>query len=454
LAIVTVSGVRGVVNHDLDVSQTSLLALKFGNYLNGGRVAVGADTRKTSPLLKSAVIAGLLSSGCTVFDLGYSSTPSVFKEVTLMGLEGGIMVTASHNPPEWNGIKFVIKPGRGIYENELEGIQNSGITYSEKQGRVFANRAKYFEVLRNKAGKDSASGVKVALDLAGGVGCLFIPSLISEQGCFVHTIHSTPGIFPRIIDPTADPLTALSDVVRDEACDVGFAFDCDADRLVIVDAGGKKLPGDATLLICLRYFLENSRNRTIAVSVDTTLAVEDLVREYSGRIIRAKVGEANVVRKILENDCGAGGEGSSGGYIEPGFVMCRDGVYGATTITRMIRTEGSLKDLLSQFSSYYQDRENVRVDRSLGPAILKELSKSELGADLTDGVKIFPEAKSWVLIRASNTENVMRVSAEAKSQQRAKDLVSRYSKQISEIASGLEHDVLSWGANDSVDKYT
>ena len=450
----SVSGVWGVVNHDLDVSQISLLAQLFGNYLKGGRVAVAADTRKTSPLVENAVISGLTASGCTVLDLGFSSTPSVFKEVSLMGLEGGIMVTASHNPPEWNGIKFVIKPGRGIFENELDAIQNSGVVYSEKIGTVFQTRARYYEVLKNKAGRNSARGVKAALDLAGGVGCLFIPRLINEQGCEVHSLHSTPGIFPRIIDPTVDPLTALSNIVREDSCDVGFAFDCDADRLVIVDAEGKKLPGDATLLICLRYFHENSRNRTIALSVETTLAVEDLVREYSGRKNRAKDGEANVVRKIIENDCGAGGEGSSGGYIEPGFVMCRDGVYGATTITKMIQSEGSLKELISQFSIYHQDRSNVRIERTLGPSILNELIKTEPGADTTDGVKIFPEPKSWVLIRASNTENVMRVSAEAKTNERAKELVSRYSKRILEIAGGLEQDVLSWGANDSIDKYT
>jgi phosphomannomutase len=454
LAIVTVSGVRGVVNHDLDVAQTANLAQRFGNFLVGGKIAVATDTRTTAAILKGAVVSGLIESGCTVFDLGYSSTPSVFKEVSVRNLDGGIMITASHNPPEWNGIKFVIKPGRGIFESELEAIQNSPTSPAKRIGRVFSYRGLYLDVLRNKAGKDSAGGVRVALDLAGGVGCLFIPSLISLQGCAVHALHGTPSIFPRIIDPTVDPLTALSDLVVNASCDVGFAFDCDADRLVIVDADGRKLPGDATLLICLRYFLENSRNRTIAVSVDTTQAVEDLVREYSGRIVRAKVGEANVVRKILENECGAGGEGSSGGYIEPGFVMCRDGVYGATTITKMIKSEGSMKELLSQFSAYYQDRANVRVDRTLGPAILKVLAQTESGADLTDGVKIFPESKSWVLIRASNTENVMRVSAEAKSQQRAKELVAEYSKRISEIANSLEQDTLSWGANDSVDKYT
>ncbi|HVB11834.1 MAG TPA: hypothetical protein VNE86_01780 [Nitrososphaerales archaeon] len=454
MAIVTVSGVRGVVNHDLSVVQVSNLALKFGNYLKGGRIAIATDTRKTASILKGAVVSGLTGAGCTVFDLEYSSTPSVFKEVSVRNLDGGIMVTASHNPPEWNGIKFVTRPGRGIFENELADIQNSPSTFAPRFGQVFASRPVYHEILRNKAGRDSAKGVRVALDLAGGVGCLFIPNLISGQGCDVHTIHSTPGIFPRIIDPTVDPLTALSDIVVDSKCDVGFAFDCDADRLVIVDASGKKLTGDATLLICLRYFLENSRNRTVAISVDTTLAAEDLVREYTGKIVRSKVGEPNVVRKIIENDCGAGGEGSSGGYIEPGFVMCRDGVYGATTITRMIKSEGSLKDLLSQFSVYFQDRRNVRIDRSLGPVILKNIINTEPGADLTDGVKLFPEDKSWVLIRTSNTENVIRVSAEAKTLQRAKDLVIEYSNKISEIAGGLEHDTMSWGANDSVDKFT
>ena len=454
MAIVTVSGIRGVVNHDLDVSQALEFALKFGNYLNGGRVAIATDTRKTAQVLKGAVASGLVSAGSTVFDLGYSSTPSVFKEVLVRKLDGGVMITASHNPPDWNGIKFVISPGRGIYETELSAIQNSSSMPASRSGRIFSNRPLYLEALTNKAGKHSADGVKVGLDLAGGVGCLFIPSIVFRQGCVVHTIHGTPGIFPRIIDPTVDPLTALSNIVVDSACDVGFAFDCDADRLVIVDAQGKKLNGDATLLICLRNFLENSRNRNVAVSVDTSLAAEDLVREYNGRIIHSKVGEANVVRKILENDCGAGGEGSSGGYIEPGFVMCRDGVYGATTITRMIKEEGSLKQVLSQFSEYHQERVNVRIDRSLGPAILSQLASSVKGPDLTDGVRILPDSKSWVLIRSSNTENVMRVSAEAKTEQRAKDLVSKYSDRIKEIASGLEHDVVSWGANDSIGKYT
>ncbi|MGI0091030.1 MAG: hypothetical protein ACREBS_04930 [Nitrososphaerales archaeon] len=439
MAIVTVSGVRGIVNQDIDASVASTLALKFGNFLKGGKVAVATDTRSTAQILKGAVVSGLVAAGCTVLDLDYSSTPSVFKEVSMRNLDGGLVITASHNPPEWNGIKFVVKGGRGVFEDELSLIQNASTEGATRIGQVFANRPVYLDILKNKAGKDTARGVKVALDLAGGVGSLFIPKLISYQGCTVHSIHSTPGIFPRIIDPTVDPLTALSDIVVSSSCDVGFAYDCDADRLVIVDDKGRKLPGDATLLVCLRYFLENSRNRNVAVSVDSTLAAEDLVREYNGKVIHSKVGEANVVRKILENGCGAGGEGSSGGYIEPGFVMCRDGVYGSTTITRMIRSEGSLRGLLSQFSVYYQDRGKVEIgNRSLGPRVLDEIAKTEPGADLTDGVKLKTSDKSWILIRSSNTENAIRVSAEAKTFEKARELVSNYTRKIVEISRTLE----------------
>jgi len=437
MAIVTVSGIRGIVNQDIDEVDAMIYGQKFGSYLKSGKVAIAADTRKTARIMKDAIVSGLLISGCTVFDLGFSSTPSVFKEVSVRGLDGGIIVTSSHNPPEWNGIKFVIKPGRGVFENELNAIQNAPTSPSENFGHIFPNRAAYIEILRNKAGKDTARGVKVALDLAGGVGSLFIPYITGYQGAVTHTIHSTPSIFPRIIDPTADPLIALSRLVKTADCDVGFAYDCDADRLVIVDQKGRKLPGDATLLICLRYFLENTRNRQIVVSVDTSLAAEDLVREYNGKVIYSKVGEPNVVQKIIENNAGAGGEGSSGGYIEPSFVMCRDGVYASTMILKLIRSEGSLAQLLSQFEEYHQDRGKVEIDRNLSSDILKVLEFTENEPDTTDGLKIRMDDKSWLLIRPSNTENVIRVSAESKSAERSRELVSSYLRKIEEIARDL-----------------
>ena len=440
MPIISVSGVRGVFNQDIDASYAQTVGVKFGNYVKSGSVALASDTRTTAEVLKGAVLSGLLESGCTVFDLGFSSTPSLFKEVGMHKLDGGIMVTASHNPPEWNGIKFVVKGGRGVFENELESIMKAQSLVADKAGKVHRRRPLYLEIIKSKAGKNSANGVNVALDLAGGVGSLFVPSLISYQGCTIHTLHDTPAIFPRIIDPTVDPLIAISDTIKEARCDVGFAYDCDADRLVIVNQDGHKLSGDATLLVCLNYFLDNTRNRSVAISVDTSLAAEDLVREYNGKVFHAKVGEANVVREIIENDCGAGGEGSSGGYIEPGFVLCRDGVYGSTLITRMIKTEGSLKAILSNFSTYYQDRAKLEIDRKLTTKILSTLASTEGEVDTTDGAKIRLSDKSWILVRGSNTENVIRVSAEAKTQERADELVRIYSRKIKDIEMDLTRE--------------
>jgi phosphomannomutase len=439
LSIVSVSGIRGVFGEDLDAELSESVGRKFGTYLKSGVVAVACDTRTTSTSLKGAMISGLLQGGCLVFDLGFSSTPSVFKEAAVQGLDGAVMVTASHNPPEWNGIKLIMKGGRGVFENELAQIRNVEPKNNVPLGHVFRRQAVYQEILEAKAGSGSARGVRVALDLAGGVGSYFIPSLISHQGCEIHTIHDSPGIFPRAIDPTVDPLTGLSMLVKERQCDVGFAYDCDADRLVIVDQEANKMSGDATLLICLRYFLENTRNRNIAISVDTSLAAEDLVREYNGKIFYSKVGEGNVVRKILDNNCGAGGEGSSGGYIEPGFVMCRDGVHASTMITRMIKGEGSLSAITNNFRKYYQDRTKLEIEREMALAILQRLAETEGEVDLTDGVKIRLSDKSWALIRGSNTENVMRVSAESLNEARSAQLVQEFTEKIVAIQNDLSH---------------
>jgi phosphomannomutase len=432
MPIVSVSGIRGVAGSDLSASGVETIAAKFGSYLLGGSVAVGSDSRTTSQIFRESAIAGLLISGCTVFDLGYSSTPSVFKEVAVRRLRGGLIATASHNPPDWNGLKFVLSGGRGIFEEELAQVQDQQVR-QHQMGRVFRRVALYQQILEEHVANKAASGIKVALDLAGGVGALFVPGLLSRQGCKVVSLLDSPGQFPRTIDPTADPLELLNYTVRKESCDVGFAFDCDADRLVIVDAEGHKLSGDMTLLICLQYFLENSRNRNVAISVDTTLAAESLIRQNNGRVYYTKVGEANVVRKLIEYNCGAGGEGSSGGYIEPSFVMCRDGVYGSTLITQMIKSEGSLKAIVSGFKSYSQNRINLEIDKMIAPEIIDRLSKAGGEIDVTDGLKIRLDEKSWVLIRPSNTENVVRLSAEANTEIRANQIIRSYSRIIMEM---------------------
>jgi phosphomannomutase len=291
-------------------------------------------------------------------------------------------------------------------------------------------RAVYPQRVIEAAGKGSCNGVKVAIDTGGGVGSLFIPNIFQELGCKVFVLNDTPSIFSRIIDPTVDELRELSEFVVSNGCDVGLAFDCDADRLVIVDASGRKLSPDSTLLTCMKYFLENSRNRKVAVSVDTTLAVDEMVSEYNGTVVYAKVGEANVVRKMIENNCDVGGEGSSGGYIESGFVFCRDGVYASTLVAKIIKQNRSLDQVLRNFPKYYQVRTKLECDRKLSLKILDFLLSTEKKANTLDGLKVKLSNNSWLLVRPSNTENILRISAEAPRKEEAERIVSKYSTKI------------------------
>ena len=161
MPIVSVSGIRGVFGEEIDPSLAASIGRKFGAYTGSGRIAIACDTRTTSRLLKDSAITGLVFSGCTVFDLGFSSTPSVFKEVAARKLDGGMVITASHNPPEWNGIKLVQKGGRGVFEDELSAIQSARMKVATKQGRLTKQKALYEEALRNRAGKNSAQSVNV-----------------------------------------------------------------------------------------------------------------------------------------------------------------------------------------------------------------------------------------------------------------------------------------------------
>jgi phosphomannomutase len=430
LAIVSVSGIRGIFGQDLSVLELGNIGLKFANFLRGGSCVVGRDTRVTSNVVAQTVISGLLMGGCTVYDLGRISTPGVFRQVKEMRTMGGLSLTASHNPPEWNGVKFVIKGGRGIYDEELEQMMNCKPFAAPNYGNHYTIKPVYPERVVQSAGKGTCSGVRLAIDTGGGVGSIFIPSIFRELGCKVTVLNDSPSIFNRIIDPTIDELKELSETVTKNGCDAGLAFDCDADRLVIVDEKGRKLSPDSTLLTCMKYFLENSRNRKVAASVDTTLAIEEIVSEYNGLVVYAKVGESNVVRKMIENNCPVGGEGSSGGYIESNFVLCRDGVYASTLVAKMIKQSGSLSEVLKTFPQYCQIRTRIDCKRELAVKVLDYLLKGERNPEIVDGLKVHANAKSWVLIRASNTENIVRISAEAPNHEEALNLVEKYKRKI------------------------
>ena len=278
------------------------------------------------------------------------------------------------------------------------------------------------------AGEGSAQGVRVVLDLNGGAAIGHAPAILRALGCKVSTIGDTMGIFSRTIDPTNDPLELLCKTVKKEGADVGFAFDCDGDRLALVDSDGRARTGDYMLTLAMKEILQSAPRKDVVVSVDTTQAVDDVVKEAGGQVFRSKVGEGNVVGLMTQKGVRIGGEGSSGGVIDASFNNCRDSMVAAAFIVGALKRRGT--KVYGQVRSYHIAREKMAMPRKKGLEAVKKLQKENPGADALDGLKIKTSGSSWVLIRVSNTEDGVRVSAEASSMKEAERLAHSYALKV------------------------
>jgi len=404
-------------------------ARKFADLAGGTELLLGRDTRRTGPVASKAVAGAMLAAGADVVDYGVISTPAIFRE-SRRRERPGVIVTASHNEPEWNGLKFIIN-GRGINQAELDRLLG-------KDGREAGPRApgrlspaegfSYNRELVKMAGEGSAEGVKVVLDLNGGAAIGHAPAILRALGCRVSTIGDSPGFFARTIDPTNDPLDLLCKTVKKEDADVGFAFDCDGDRLALVDSSGRARTGDYMLTLAIKEALQSMTKKDVVVSVDTTQAIDVVVEEAGGQVFRAKVGEGNVVGLMAEKGVRLGGEGSSGGVIDSGYNYCRDSLMAAAIIVGALKRKG--RKAYDQVKSYHIAREKVEMQRKKALDAVKRLQKAYPKADALDGLKIKTSASSWVLVRASNTEDGVRVSAEAPSLKEAQRLAHAYALKV------------------------
>ena len=437
MRVTSISGIRGVIGTDLTANDYAEIGRSFAEYIDGGLCAIGRDTRSSGSMASNAAISGLLSRGCTVIDLAVTSTPSVFREVLRGNLNGGLVITASHNPPEWNGIKFVVKGARGLFEEELNRLQRmffSSRTQLFKAGNILPTESHYPADIVSYVGANSCSKLKVVLDPGGGAGCLFLPNVFQELGCRVLTVNGTPGIFSRGMDPTKDDLRALSEKVKDSSADIGVAYDCDADRVVFIDNECTKLRSDYVLLIYLKYLSDSGLLKNIVVSADTTLAVEDIAEKSGCKVIRSKVGEANVIQRMIGEKIFVGGEGSSGGLIVSDFNFCRDGVLASALIaSAIVNLKVSLASIVKGLPKYFILREKMNCRKEDAYRIIKTLSEEEGDVDTMDGIRIMMTNRSWILIRSSNTENIIRISVEAKTEKTASELMNRYKDKISKI---------------------
>jgi phosphomannomutase len=408
MVIESISGLRGVYGKDLTIAYAKSWASRFAAFAGEGDIAAGCDTRPSSEALLKAVVDALAGSGCVVRRLGLVTTPEIFRYVRVSGMDGGVMVTASHNPPEWNGLKFITKDGRLTNEEELLAIRQSHPTTST--GRVEPASSPYYDDILRRVGPDSGTGVKVGLDLGGGSATKSAAQLFEMMGAEVHAINMRAGAFNRIVDPTEDPLSQLSREVIQHHCDVGFAFDGDGDRLVVMDADGRKLSPDTIFALMALSAVKD--DDVVVVSVDTSSAVAEIVRSKGGKVVLAPVGEANVISTMLETGSSLGGEGSSGGVIFPDFSYCRDGLLAAALVVRTLRSS-SLSDILADLPSYSVERLKMTADRVAFERGLESMRRDHPDAITLDGIRI-DGSHGWMLFRPSRTEDAVRISVETK----------------------------------------
>ncbi len=424
---VSISGVRGIYGKDLGLHEVDNFARLFATMIKSGKCVLALDTRPSGRLISQVAAAALMSAGIDVYNIGVAPTPAAFRDARKYG--AGMIITASHNPLEWNGLKFVID-GRGLFEDELDQMLGAAAKYGSKFGTEFHATSSYVDEIAEITSKQASQSVKVGIDPGGGAVCGYAESLFKKLGHQYHVINGEPGTSSRGPDPTADALADLSALVTSNHLDQGFALDLDADRLVVVDSMGKKLNSDATLLLCVARSVEMGM-RNFAVSIDTSVAIEKYVKERNGRTAYSKVGEANVVRKMIQVGAEAGGEGSSAGFIMPGFNMCRDGLLAAATISTLDRKV--IRDTLEFASLYGQVRSKIAADSALHRAIidkLPEMLKGESSSLLTeDGVKAIIDEDSWILVRPSNTEHAIRVSVESRAD-KAEALYKKASEKV------------------------
>ena len=402
---ISISGIRGVYGKDFFPEDVIKFCNGFSKLIKTGKCAIGMDTRETGEMIGKLVSATMLERGIDVYNLGITPTPVVFRKAKEIG--AGIVITSSHNPLEWNGLKFIID-GRGITLDELEIVKNEKNLDKKEIGKEIISESNYISDAVNIIGKLNKPQ-QVTIDIGGGAAKTIAPKLLQEIGCQVETINDELDGCSRGPDPTSNELTELVSKTKD----LGFAFDLDSDRVILVMNGEKK-SSDITLGLGVVKAIKLGIKKFV-LSIDSSLAVEKYIIQHGGKVSRSKVGEANVIQMMIENDAEAGGEGSSGGFILKDFNMCRDGLLTSGLIASMIDDESIQKDI-EFFESFSQIRDKVSIESSLHDKIITEIVKKIEGKyeiNQLDGIKISIDDNTWSLIRKSNTEDIIRISTES-----------------------------------------
>ena len=423
----TISGIRGVFGKDLNLKDIIEFSNNFSSLIKSQKCVIGRDTRPSGIMIQEVVSAVLMKNGIDVFDLGVVPTPVVFKEARKYG--AGIIISSSHNPIEWNGMKFIID-GRGVNEKEITQIINHQEILKSKIGKIKKIKSSYIEDVKKIIGKINNSP-KIAIDIGGGAAKDFASDLLKNIGCDVQVINEKLSECSRGPDPTSDKLTELVSISNKK--EIAFAFDLDGDRLVVVRKGEKQSP-DITLGLGIAKSLELGYKKFV-LSIDTSVSIEKFIKKKGGTVVRSKVGEANVIDEMLKNNAQAGGEGSSGGFILPEFNYCREGILTSGLISSMLESS-EFSEILNYMESYFQIREKVEINSNYHDKIIEDLknnlAKKYSKVNTQDGIKTIINEDTWILIRKSNTEDIIRISAESNNEEKCKIIINNTKQMVKE----------------------
>jgi phosphomannomutase len=449
--MIGISGMRGTIGGTLTPPVVGRMAAAFAVYLKksigGGKrpkVVFGRDSRPSGPWVRDAAVAALIASGIELIDLDIVSTPGVAMMVKHLSADAGIVATASHNPIQWNGLKFLNSDGvapppgdaaaiKQLYEDQrTDFVAVQDLVPPQRNAQTHALHVR--RVLEHvDVNGIAARRYKVVLDSVNGAGSVATATLLSKLGCELIHLNGTPdGQFPHEPEPTEKNLTGLAEEVRRQRAAVGFAQDPDADRLAIVDETGRYIGEEYSLVLCAKWML--SRRPGIAVTnLSSSRMLDDVAAAHNSKVIRTPVGEANVIAAMLANGAVIGGEGN-GGVIDPRIVPGRDSLVGIAYVLQLMAATGfPLSKLISQIPRYQIVKTKFpcrREDAERAVAALRA-KFADQRLDLADGIRIdWPDA--WVHARPSNTEPIMRIIAEAPDQATAEKSIARVQSIVNE----------------------
>jgi len=445
--MISISGVRGIVGKSLTPELVARLGQAFGTYLRGGRVVVGRDTRVSGEMVKHAVLGGLISAGCQVLDVGVVATPTATLMIEELKADGGVVITASHNPVEWNALKFF--RADGVYLNAAEGRDLLNIYYGGDYVKKPWDGLRPVEPVSDAEShhvdkvlsvldieKIKARQFKVALDCCNGAGVGVSLRLLRSLGCHVAPIHCTPdGLFPHTPEPNFVNLQDLCRFTKDSSADIGFATDPDADRIAVVSEQGDFLGEELSLALSAQYALRKRgiRDGVVVINISTSRVTEDVAHAAGCRVVRTAVGEVNVSEKMEELKAAFGGEGN-GGVIDPLVHYGRDAIVGMGLILEYLAEAGQpTSALAAQMPKWHMIKSKIDSASAQSREIIRRLKENPGPARLNteDGLRLDWEDR-WVHLRASNTEPVMRIIAESRVEGEARELIEHYTKLVKE----------------------